>query len=386
MTMRELSLFSGAGGGLLGSGMLGRRCIGYVENNAYCQRILKQRIADGILDAAPIFSDIRAFVSDGYAASYTGLVDVVSAGFPCQPFSTAGRRKGAADERNEWPSTRDTIRLVRPRYAFLENVPGLISSGYFSTILSDLAEIGYDARWTVLGAHHVGAPHKRNRLWILATDAECGELRHQSGRGHGADRADSAVSGHDGSSGHVADAKRSPPGGGSHSTQPSSAQRSQAADHPAGCGTVAEPQGHRLQGDGTSRQQEPNTRQPKKESERHNGSMGDPEHGRCDQGLAGDSRRQESERGAYGGKPDRPSGGTVGNPATTGFPDRSDDAVGQPTEIPKSQRSDWWTVEPDVGRVAHGVAARVDRLKALGNGQVPAVAAAAWLLLTQERL
>ena len=346
--MRELSLFSGAGGGLLGTGTLGWRCIGYVENNTYCQRILRQRIADGILDAAPIFSDIRIFNSDGYAAAYTGLVDVVSAGFPCQPFSTAGRRKGAADDRNMWPSTRDTIRLVRPRYAFLENVPGLISSGYFDTILRDLAEIRYDARWTVLGAHHVGAPHKRNRLWILATDAECGELRHQSGRGHGADRAAASLdtmarqnmwptpSGH----------RR---GGGSHSTQPSSAQRSQAADHPAGCGAVAEPQGQRLQGDGTSWQQEPNTRQPKKESERHNGSMGDTEHGRCDQGLAGDSRRQESERGAYRGKPNRPN---------------------------------WWATEPAVGRVAHGVAARVDRLRALGNGQVPAVAAAAWRILT----
>ena len=71
-----------------------------------------------------------------------------------------------------WPFTRDTIRIVKPKWAFLENVPGLISSGYFGTVISDLAEIGYNARWTVLGAKDVGAPHKRDRLWIVA-ESQC---------------------------------------------------------------------------------------------------------------------------------------------------------------------------------------------------------------------
>ena len=166
--MRELSLFSGAGGGLLGTALLGWRPVGYVEWDDYCQRVLAARIKDGFLPDAPIFGDIQAFNRDGYATAYQGLVDVVTGGFPCQPFSVAGRRAGADDSRNMWPATIECIRLVRPRYAFLENVPGLLTSGYFGTILGDLAESGYDCRWRILSAAEVGAPHKRDRLWIVA--------------------------------------------------------------------------------------------------------------------------------------------------------------------------------------------------------------------------
>src|SRR3990167_7197429 len=125
--MRELSLFSGAGGGLLGSKVRGWTCVGYVENNEYCQKVLRQRIADGILDPAPIFGDIRKFVSEGWAERYRGKVDIVTAGFPCQPFSTAGSMLGQDDERNMWPETIQTICQIRPPLAFLENVPNLLA-------------------------------------------------------------------------------------------------------------------------------------------------------------------------------------------------------------------------------------------------------------------
>lgn len=167
--MRELSLFSGAGGGLLGTHhLLGWETVGYVEIEDYCQRVIKQRIADGLLPEAPIFSDIRAFISEGYAASYTGMVDVITGGFPCQPFSVAGKQAGENDPRNMWPQTIEAIRIVRPRYCFLENVPGLRVSGYFGTVLKDLHQARYDARWITLGADDVGAPHRRKRLWIMA--------------------------------------------------------------------------------------------------------------------------------------------------------------------------------------------------------------------------
>jgi len=172
--MRELSLFTGAGGGLLGTKLLGWRPIGYVEKDEYCQRVIAARIRDGYLEEAPIFGDIRAFNRDGYAESYQGMVDVVTAGFPCQPFSCAGKRRGADDDRNMWPETMRCIRTVRPRYAFLENVPGLISSGYFATVLGDLAESGYDARWRILSAAEVGAPHRRDRLWVVAESSGTG--------------------------------------------------------------------------------------------------------------------------------------------------------------------------------------------------------------------
>lgn len=166
--MRELSLFTGAGGGLLGTKLLGWRHCGYVEWNEYCQKVIAARIADGYLDDAPIFTDVREFAQSGAADQYRGIADVVSAGFPCQPFSVAGKQQAADDERNMWPATVEVIRRVQPRSVLLENVPGLVSCGYLGTVLCDLAALGYVGRWGVLGASDVGAPHRRKRLWIVA--------------------------------------------------------------------------------------------------------------------------------------------------------------------------------------------------------------------------
>ena len=170
--MNELSLFSGAGGGLLATKhLLKWRTVGYVEFNNYCQQILAQRIEDGFLDEAPIFGDINSFIESGAAKKYKGVVEVLTAGFPCPAYSVAGLREGKDSEKNLWGQTLAVIRDVRPRYAFLENVPGLLTVNageMFAQILSDLAEIGFDARWTCLGANECGAPHKRTRLWVLA--------------------------------------------------------------------------------------------------------------------------------------------------------------------------------------------------------------------------
>ncbi len=174
MPLRELSLFTGAGLGIWATThLLGWRTIGYVEWDRYCQRVLRARIDDGSFHDAPIFGDIRAFVSDGYAASYQGMVDVITAGFPCQPFSSAGHRLGADDPRNMWPSTIECIRQIRPRFALLENVPALINSGYFERILGDLAEVGMAAIWGVFSACATGAPHTRERLFILVYADDC---------------------------------------------------------------------------------------------------------------------------------------------------------------------------------------------------------------------
>ena len=164
--------------------MLGWNCVGYVEFNEYCQKVLAQRIQDGLLDEAPIFTDVREFIQSGAADQYRGHIDVLTAGFPCQPFSVAGKRKGGGDNRNMWPETIETIRRTRPRYALLENVPGLLAHKYGRRIFADLAQAGFDARWCVLGADDVGAPHKRKRLWILAyTNSEGLERQRQvSGR------------------------------------------------------------------------------------------------------------------------------------------------------------------------------------------------------------
>jgi DNA (cytosine-5)-methyltransferase 1 len=185
--MNELALFAGAGGGLLGSKLLGHRIVGYVEYDGYCQEVLKARVRDGLLDAAPLFGDIRRFIADGWADRYRGLVDIVSAGFPCQPFSGAGKELGADDPRNMWPETAEVLERVRPRVALLENVPRLLSSGYFGRVLADLAAIGFDAEWGVLGAADVGAPHRRKRLWVVA-HRERQRLEGHAGDGAGVDR------------------------------------------------------------------------------------------------------------------------------------------------------------------------------------------------------
>lgn len=210
---------------MLASHLLGWDPIACVEWDDYCQQLLVQRMRDGSIPVVPVYGDIRAFLSEGYAERYRG-VDVVSAGFPCQPFSAAGKRLGDEDPRNMWPATAGVLRVVRPRHAFLENVPGLLSAKtsfcsecggehaivgkrfiverwgqeparvctycgrivrgpadvafdwYFGTILGDLAEIGFDVWWCVLGAGDVGAPHIRKRLWLrceLADAARNGE-------------------------------------------------------------------------------------------------------------------------------------------------------------------------------------------------------------------
>lgn len=167
--MTELSLFTGIGGGCLASQhLLKHRLIGYVEKNEYCQKVIRSRIEDGLLDNAPIFGDIQTFIDTGYCEVYREVTDIVSAGFPCQPFSVAGKRKGAEDERNMWPATCEAIKRIKPCYAFLENVSGLTYSGYIGRILQDLAQIGYDAKWMHLSAANCGALHKRERLWIMA--------------------------------------------------------------------------------------------------------------------------------------------------------------------------------------------------------------------------
>lgn len=167
--MRELSLFTGAGGGLLGSKLLGWKTLGYVEIDDYCQRVIAQRIRDGILDNAPIFGDIRTFLSERYAEAYQGMVDVITGGFPCQDISVCKKNAtGIEGERSGlWMEMAEVIRQIGPVFILLENSPALTSRG-FGRVLRDLALMGYDARWGVFRASAYGAAHHRARLFLVA--------------------------------------------------------------------------------------------------------------------------------------------------------------------------------------------------------------------------
>ena len=162
--MNELHLFAGAGGGILGGELLGHTTVCAVEIEEYPRKILLQRQRDGILPRFPIWDDITTF--DGNP--WRGRVDVVCGGFPCQDISAAGKGAGITGERSGlWGEMARVIREVRSRYVFVENSPMLTSRG-LGTVLGDLAAMGFDARWCVLGACDAGAPHKRERIWILA--------------------------------------------------------------------------------------------------------------------------------------------------------------------------------------------------------------------------
>ena len=165
--MDELALFAGAGGGILGGHLLGWRTRCAVELDPYATKVLLARQRDGMLPRFPIWNDVSTF--DG--KPWRGHIDVISGGFPCQDISAAGSGAGITGTRSGlWSEMARIVGEVVPRYVFVENSPMLTSRG-LGVVLGDLASMGYNARWGVLGAHHVGAPHKRDRIWILATYA-----------------------------------------------------------------------------------------------------------------------------------------------------------------------------------------------------------------------
>jgi DNA (cytosine-5)-methyltransferase 1 len=160
-----IHLCSGYGGFELGFKLAGinARTVAHVERDTYAAATLVARMAEAHLDQAPIWDDLTTF--DGQA--WRGKVDCITAGFPCQPFSAAGKQLGVEDDRWIWPAIKRIIFDVGPSFVFLENVPQLVRGG-LAFVLSDLAQLGFDAEWGLYSAAEVGAPHKRERFWLLA--------------------------------------------------------------------------------------------------------------------------------------------------------------------------------------------------------------------------
>ena len=275
-----MALFAGAGGGILGSKILGWRTVCAVEYAPFPRSVLLARQRDGYIPRFPIWDDVQTF--DG--RPWRGHVDVVTGGFPCQDISSAGKGAGIEGERSGlWSEMARIIGEVRPRFAFVENSPNL-TFRELGVVLGDLATMGFDAEWGVLGASAVGAPHRRDRIWIAA----------------------------------------------------------RALSNPMFSGL----QGHR---------------------DKH-GLLEDCEEGEacgsCQGEVVADADLRDGEAcgakcqgGREGGKKER----------SRTFPWRGGCDLGA--------WGRWWGVEPDVGRMAHGVDSRMDRLKAIGNGQVPICAA-----------
>jgi DNA (cytosine-5)-methyltransferase 1 len=164
--LNELALFAGAGGGILGGKLLGWETVCAVEIESYAASVLLARQNDGILSPFPIWDDICTF--DGNP--WRGIVDVISGGFPCQDISVAGKGQGIDSERSGlWKEMLRIICEVRPRYIFAENSAALTVRGG-TTVMCDLASVGYNAKWGTFRGGYAGAPHRRERMFILATD------------------------------------------------------------------------------------------------------------------------------------------------------------------------------------------------------------------------
>lgn len=292
--MKIGSLFSGAGLGDFGFEMAGLEVMWQVEINDYCQKILNLRWPD-----VKKYTDIKAIKTQDLKP-----VDVICGGFPCQPFSVAGQRKGKKDDRYLWPEMFRIIKGVRPRWVIGENVPGIINLA-LDTVCADLENEDYEVWPIVFPSHALGAWHKRDRLWIMA---------HAK---------------HDGSNG-----VQVPSGFGSRTNAPArTCGAEQFKGSGGGQGGIADVADTNI----TEREWSRPWPQQAGSTEPCNGGefISDPVSGRS----------QESG------------------------PKQQANRAGQLHEI------EWrktWAVEPELGRVVDGCAARVDRLKCLGNGQVPA--------------
>ena len=302
----------------MASRLLGWRTQCAVELDAFARRVLLARQRDGHLDRFPIWDDIKTF--DG--RPWRGSVDVVSGGFPCQDVSAAGTGKGLAGSRSGLVF--EMLRVARetqPTFVFSENSPRLRTRG-LGTIIEELTGMGFDVRWCVLGAWHIGAPHRRDRMWLLATHPDRLALwdakQRQEGRRHNVQDSGLTFSSDDGEARDLADAER------------------------------ARLEGHRSL----------------------SGQSQEPELGDCGSQLADADRRRRKEFWQTFVQPEQHSPRRhFLDGRRQRWPD--DPADGQ--------------VEPFVGRViSDDVAAGVDRcsrLRAIGNGQVPAVARLAWNIL-----
>ena len=342
--MNVLDLFSGIGGFSLGLERAGMRTVAFCEIDPYCRAVLRRHWPD-----VPIYDDVRtltaaqimadangrrqrrplasdeidrpAFQGNGAAfddartSGCTGI-DVICGGFPCQDISVAGKGAGIGGERSGlWSEYARIIGEVRPRYVIVENVAALLGRG-IERVLGDLAALGYDAEWHCIPASAVGAPHRRDRVWIVAHAVELSQ-RWSAGRRE----AIGGWSCHDaqGSGYHACDV--------AHAARDERAERAES---------------------GAERERAWQCGQPLDAADANQPRP---------QGWLGAELQQRAGEFAAG------ASGSHAN-AHSQSPQRLAIAWGE---------CGHWLTEPDVGRVAHGVPARVDRLRALGNAVVPQI-------------
>lgn len=402
-----LSLCSGAGGLDLGVGLAlsGARAVCYVEHEVTACEVLAARIADGALDDAPIWTDLHAFDGRPWRGKVVGIIG----GYPCQPFSVAGKRLGTADPRHLWPSIARIIAECEPDWCFFENVGGHLRLGYFDVVRPDLERLGYRVTEGLFTAAEVGAPHQRERLFILAHRYGAGLSGERSGgvpgdgdapRGHDANGCSTSVA-HAalrglGERGEPSRGHGQPDGGDGDVEHASRAQRARAT----GSGPDGERRAASRPGEGIISVADPGVRQLSE-------PWGRPE-GRDGAGPAGANHvgNTASERPGRSGEPEQRFGGHDAMAAGfAAFPpgpsdherwaailrDRPDLApalsINEEYELGLSFPLASPKAQSEVRRSPHGLADGLDlpraaRLRLTGNGVVPLAAAHAFRTLT----
>lgn len=317
--MKVLDLFSGIGGFSVGLERAGFETVAFCEIEEYPRAVLREHWPD-----VPIYGDIRELTGERLRSD--GVVpDVICGGYPCQPFSVAGKQKAEDDPRHLWPEMFRLIRECRPRWVICENVSGHVKLG-LDTVLDDLEGEGYTCWTFIIPACAVGAPHKRDRLWIVGY-AE-----------------------HNGSSSTALRGQLEEDGRGTQEGQ-EQAEQSPRASRRADDASVANANGD----DGRDgRGSQPQERETRLE---HRGGgqrqpVGEPRQVVADtEGEQGSSENHRGEQGGFGEPQQRqPRGGS-------GW----------------TLRESHWASEPNVGRVADGVPNRAYRIKGLGNAVVPQI-------------
>ena len=370
------SLFSGIGGLDLGLERAGMEVIWQSEIDPYGCRVLKKHWPEVVNHG-----NIKEI-------NWGDVVrpDILCGGYPCQPFSTAGKRNGTDDPRHLWPWVREAISELRPKYAILENVRGHVSLG-LNVVLGEMASIGYDAEWQIVSAASVGAPHRRDRVIIIAYPF--GELADpdNSGRVHRqsqiftADRWLNALSFIGSGSANVANTTQQysngKPDNTRDSARPETVSQSRDSGRAQDVANTDSNSGHK--------QHQRQIQQPdimgrsEVVANADNAGSGTPRSGIDRNGTQEVQRRDNKPQFGLSGCSEvvadtdtrEISWGLRGVSTDTG-------QVRQERNYARGEKShagrQWWAVEPDVGRVAHGVPSRVDRLRGLGNAVVPQVA------------
>ena len=168
MTLKILDLFSGLGGFSLGLERTGHfKTIAFCDNNKYCNLVLQKH-----WKGVKIYNDVKEISKERFETDGVEAPDIITGGFPCQPFSVAGKQKGTSDDRHLWPEMFRIIKAFKPRFVIGENVPGIINiqdGVVFETVCTDLESEGYEVQTFNIPASAVGAPHQRKRIWIIAT-------------------------------------------------------------------------------------------------------------------------------------------------------------------------------------------------------------------------